>query len=114
VPVPPCSTASRVARVRVRQRWWSLCASIRNPQAGVEALPKLLVKASSASRPRERQNSRQTQVRLGPREVEALKVAYSEGMRIAELAKMFGIHRTTVTAVLRRSGVQSYGLEQLI
>jgi DNA-binding NarL/FixJ family response regulator len=79
------------------------CApSTRTLQQG---LLHLLVKATSAPRPRERPAPRQIQVRLGPREADELAAAYRVGKTIKELARRFAIHRTTVKATLERSGV---------
>jgi lambda repressor-like predicted transcriptional regulator len=77
-----------------------------NPEAGLETLPKLLVKATSSPRPHERPASRQTQVRLDSRQTDALATAYEEGKTIKELAAHFGIHRVTVKELLRRHGVE--------
>jgi hypothetical protein len=76
-----------------------------NPKAGLETLPKLLVRATSAHRPHERPKSRQAQVRLESQQVGALASAYSAGNATNELAARFGIHRATVTAIRHRLGV---------
>ena len=49
---------------------------------------------------------RQVHHRLGSAEVVDLIEAYSEGRSIEQLAQRFGIHRVTVTALLRRHGVE--------
>jgi DNA-binding transcriptional regulator LsrR (DeoR family) len=76
-----------------------------NPKAGLESLPKLLVKAASTPRPHERPTTWQTQVRLDPNQAKELAAAYSAGNAANELAARFGIHRATVTAILHRLGV---------
>lgn len=80
--------------------------SLLDPRAALETLPHLLVKATSAPRPRERPAPRQAQVRLEPDQINALAVAYREGKAIKDLARNFGVHRTTVTAILERRGVE--------
>jgi predicted DNA-binding protein (UPF0251 family) len=77
-----------------------------NPRAAFETLPHLLAKATSAPRPHERPAPRRAQVRLEPDQINALAVAYREGKAVKELARNFGVHRTTVTAILERSGVE--------
>jgi DNA-binding transcriptional regulator LsrR (DeoR family) len=77
-----------------------------NPKAGLETLPKLLVKATSSPRPHERTTFRQSQVRLEPLQVGALASAYAEGKGIKELAQRYGVHRVTVASLLRRLGVE--------
>ena len=80
-----------------------------NHRAELETLLVPLVKATSAPRPRERRPApRQTQVRLNPDHVKTLTAAYSEGKTIKELATRFAIHRTTVKAILERSGVRPH------
>jgi predicted DNA-binding protein (UPF0251 family) len=77
-----------------------------NPKAGLETVPKMLVEAKSSPRHRrEPPASRQSQIRLDPHEANALAAAYRDGMTIKELAQRYGVHRTTVTALLRRSDV---------
>jgi lambda repressor-like predicted transcriptional regulator len=76
-----------------------------NPKAGLETLPKLLVKAKSSLRPHERPVLWQTQVRLDRHQAQALAAAYRGGNATNELAARFGIHRATVTAILHRMGV---------
>jgi DNA-binding transcriptional regulator LsrR (DeoR family) len=77
-----------------------------NPPAGLETLPKLLVRATSTLRRRERATARQVQVRLDPHQANELATAYRAGKATKELAERFGIHRATVTAVLQRLGVE--------
>jgi hypothetical protein len=55
--------------------------------------------AEGPRRPRQRQR------RLGMAEVMELIKAYEQQESIKELAQRFGIHRTTVTSLLRRHGV---------
>jgi ribosomal protein S13 len=47
----------------------------------------------------------QTQRRLPASESEALCAAYRNGRTIRALSAQFGIHRTTVTAILERAGI---------
>jgi lambda repressor-like predicted transcriptional regulator len=54
----------------------------------------------------EQHKARQAQVRLDPHQANALAAAYRAGNATKELATRFGIHRTTVTAVLQRLGVE--------
>jgi hypothetical protein len=44
------------------------------------------------------------QRRLSPAEVEALIADYEGGGRVGELARIYGIHRTTVSAHMSRAG----------
>ena len=78
-----------------------------NPRAGLEGLPKLLARATSASRPRERPAARQAQVRLDAHQANKLAMAYGDGNAVKDLAELFGIHRTTVTAVLQPARASS-------
>ena len=64
-----------------------------NPEAGLKRLLKLLVKATSSPRTRERPTSRQAQVRLDHYQANALAAAYRDGKTINELAERYGIHR---------------------
>jgi hypothetical protein len=48
----------------------------------------------------------QTQIRLGPADIEQLIAAYAEGNSVLQLAVRFNIHRTTVLAHLERNGVR--------
>jgi transposase len=77
-----------------------------NPEAKFETLQSSLARATSTRRPDERPVPRQTQIRLSPHDVAALAAAYRDGKTIKELAQRFGIHRVTVTAHLRRHGVE--------
>ena len=76
-----------------------------NLKAGLEMLPKLLVRATSSHRRHECPASWQTQVRLDPHRAKELAAADSAGNATNELAARFGIHRATVTAILHRLGV---------
>jgi predicted DNA-binding protein (UPF0251 family) len=78
-----------------------------NPPARVKTLVQLLVKATSAQRPQEVPASRQTQVRLDQHRADAVAMAYKEGKTMRELANDFGIHRSTVTVILERNGVET-------
>jgi DNA-binding MarR family transcriptional regulator len=77
-----------------------------NPKAELETLPKLLVRATSTPRPHERSVSRQTQVRLDPHQATVIAAAYRDGQTMKELAQRYGVHRTTVSALLRRLNVE--------
>jgi DNA-directed RNA polymerase specialized sigma24 family protein len=77
-----------------------------NRKAGLETLPKLLVRATSARRPREWSAPRHTQVRLNPDQAKELAAAYRAGRTIRELAQRYGVHRTTVSTMLRRFDVE--------
>ena len=76
-----------------------------NPKAGLETFPKLLARATSTPRPRERPAARRSQVRLDPHQASILATAYRTGEGTKKLAARFGIHRATVTAILRRLDV---------
>ena len=47
---------------------------------------------------------RQAQRRLSPAELEALIAEYEAGGRVCELAKVYGVHRTTVAKHVARAG----------
>jgi hypothetical protein len=49
--------------------------------------------------------NRQTQIRLGPADIQRLIAAYADGSSVLQLAARFNIHRTTVLAHLERNGV---------
>ena len=78
-----------------------------NPPAGLERVQQLLARATSTPRPRDRPATRQAQVRLDAHQANELAVAYRAGKPTKELADRFGIHRTTVTAILQRLGVEA-------
>lgn len=94
-----------------------------NPTKTKQTLEKVLSRANSEQRaeledgPRPVLELRQVQKRLREPEVKDLVAAYREGARVKELATTFGVHRTTVTAVLRRCGVRlrpvGLGIDQL-
>jgi lambda repressor-like predicted transcriptional regulator len=69
-------------------------------------LQRLLLEAPSARRPRGRPVSRQKQIRLDFHQATALAAAYRDGKKINELAQQYGVHRTTVSALLRRFDVE--------
>jgi DNA-directed RNA polymerase specialized sigma24 family protein len=77
-----------------------------NPQGKPETLLQLRERATSSLRPRDRRISRQSQVRLDAQQARSLAIDYTEGKTITELARRFGIHRATVTALLHRQGVE--------
>jgi len=77
-----------------------------NPKAGLEGLPKLLVRATTTPRTRDQPTARQAQVRLDAHQANKLAMAYRAGQATTELAERVGIQRTTVTAVLQRLGVE--------
>lgn len=77
-----------------------------NPKERLETLLHLLVKATSDRRPHERQVSRQTQIRLSSHQATSLAAAYRDGQTMKELAQRYGVHRTTVSALLRRLNVE--------
>ncbi len=47
---------------------------------------------------------RQAQRRLSPTELETLIAEYEAGARVCELARVYGIHRTTVARHVARAG----------
>jgi lambda repressor-like predicted transcriptional regulator len=77
-----------------------------NRKAGLETLLNLLVKATSSRRAQRRPVSIQTQIRLNHHQADALAAAYTDGKSIKELAQRYGVHRTTVSALLRRFNVE--------
>jgi DNA-binding CsgD family transcriptional regulator len=77
-----------------------------NPKSGPDGLPELLDRATSTSRPYERPAARQAQVRLDARQADGLAAAYRDGHTMKELAQLYGVHRTTVSALLRRLNVE--------
>jgi lambda repressor-like predicted transcriptional regulator len=98
----PCYFDSALTRENIG---WSLCASTRTLKLGLRVL-KLLVRATSSPRTRERPTSRQAQVRLDHYQANALAAAYRDGKTINELADRYGIHRVTTASLLRRLGVE--------
>jgi hypothetical protein len=71
-----------------------------------ETLLQLRVKASSPRPAGGPKRHRQHQRRLRESEVEELIAAYEQLEPVKELAELFGIHRTTVTTILQRLGVE--------
>jgi hypothetical protein len=69
-------------------------------------LVELRVGAATRLRAADRAFARQSHHRLSQAEVAELIVAYREQASVKELAQRFGIHRVTVTALLRRRGVE--------
>jgi hypothetical protein len=78
-----------------------------NPQSGLKTLPKLLSRATSTPRPRERPATRQVQIRLDAHQASALVAEYRDGETMKKLAQRYGVHRTTVSALLQRLTVQT-------
>jgi hypothetical protein len=76
-----------------------------NQHSLAKRLLRLHATASSARRPRQQPTSRQRQVRLDPLRIKELTQSYLSGASHKALAERFGVHRTTVTAVLLREGV---------
>jgi hypothetical protein len=91
----------------VTNRRWELVRLYSNPGASFETLLHVRVRAKSSPRNQGRPVSRRTQIRLGSRQAKALAAAYRDGKTIKELSQRFGIHRTTVTTVLGRHGVET-------
>lgn len=69
-------------------------------------LVELRAQVAARVRPPERAVVRQAHRRLSQTEVANLISAYREQVPVKELAHRFGIHRVTVTALLRRHGVE--------
>ena len=69
---------------------------------------RLVLSATATPRPTEgtKRNRRQRQRRLNMTEVTELIKEYEQHASIKDLAKQFGIHRLTVTALVRRHGVE--------
>jgi DNA-directed RNA polymerase specialized sigma24 family protein len=77
-----------------------------NLSCGGEKLRRVR-RAATARMPREGpKRSKQHHRRLGPTEVTQLIKAYGEQASVKELAQSIGIHRVTVTALLRRHRVE--------
>lgn len=81
-----------------------LLGSYSNLSGWAERARRLLEDPIDSSKPKAR-FARQRQVRLNPIQVEELCEAYVAGSTVYELAGSFGVHRTTVLAVLKREGV---------
>jgi len=71
-----------------------------------ECLHRLRREALSPRPARGAKRPRQHQRRINKAEVRELIKEYEQGALIKELAQRFGIHRLTVTALLRRHGVK--------
>ena len=77
-----------------------------NPKVRLETLQRLIVATPSARRTYGLPIRRQRQIRLDAHQAHALAVAYRDGQTIKELALRYGVHRATVSALLRRCGVE--------
>jgi DNA-directed RNA polymerase specialized sigma24 family protein len=77
-----------------------------NPKAEPENLSKLVARATSTPRSRDQPAVRQAQVRLDAEQAKALAAAYRDGQTMKTLAERYGVHRTTVVAILQRHGVE--------
>jgi hypothetical protein len=77
-----------------------------NLAVGGLALVELRVQAATRHRPADRAVARQVHHRLSQAEVAEMISAYRQGEPVKELAQRFGIHRVTVTAILRRHDVE--------
>jgi lambda repressor-like predicted transcriptional regulator len=77
-----------------------------NRKAWLETLLQLLVKATSARRPSGRPVTIQAQIRLNPDQAMELAAAYRAGKTMKELAQRYGVHRATVSTMLRRFEVE--------
>lgn len=64
-----------------------------------------LLRLPRRERPTARPRSKQAQRRLAPDQVTELLAAYQGGSTVLELAASYGVHRTTVTGLLKRHGV---------
>lgn len=64
-----------------------------------------LLNLPKAARPEPRHPTKQAQKRLAPDEVAELLRAYQAGGRTKQLAIQFGVHRTTVTGLLKQHDV---------
>jgi DNA-binding transcriptional ArsR family regulator len=95
--------------------------ALSNPSPPFRRLAKILRRgklAESNEHPRREaatgvQELTQQQRRLSPVEASELVDAYRAGAAQRDLARRFGIHRTTVTAHLRRAGVSLRSTEKL-
>jgi DNA-binding CsgD family transcriptional regulator len=77
-----------------------------NPALSALALVELRVQSTARLRCADQPRARQAHHRLSAAEVAQLIAAYGEQVSIKELAERFGIHRVTVTALLRRHSVE--------
>jgi hypothetical protein len=78
-----------------------------NPAADADHL-RLVLSATATPRPPEgpKRHRRQRQHRLSMTEITKLIKKYEQQVPVKDLAKQFGIHRLTVTTLLRRHGVE--------
>ena len=76
-----------------------------NPEAEAVRL-RLVLRATATPKPPEGPKHHQRQRRLSMTEVTKLIKKYEQHESVNELAKQFGIHRLTVTALRRRHGVE--------
>ena len=77
-----------------------------NPAWEAGHLTRVRSAASSHGPTRPPKQPRQHQRRLSQTEVAELIKEYEQGASVNELAQRFGIHRVTVTALLRRRGME--------
>jgi AraC-like DNA-binding protein len=77
-----------------------------NPEAEADHLRRVQSAASSPRPAGVSRQPRQRQRRLSMTEVTKLIKEYEQHASVKELAQRFGIHRTTVTELLRRHGVE--------
>lgn len=73
--------------------------------ASKKLLTVRFVALSQRRSPEKGTSTRQVQRRLSEIDARELTVAYQQGAGVKELAKRFGIHRETVSQVLKRAGV---------
>ena len=77
-----------------------------NGDSASKCLADVRVVALSQQRSSGSARPRQTQTRLSPAEVKALVETYISGSLIKDVASQFGVHRATVTTILRREGIE--------
>jgi hypothetical protein len=88
------------------QAWWSLCASIRTLSGMVNGFARwhgMPRRAERLERKRLLGNGNSGSVK---QEATELIAAYKDHEPVHRLVQRFGIHRVTVTATLRRHGVE--------
>lgn len=93
-PNGPSRRASKVGREK----------AYSNPCDQAKRLRSLLELPRAAESRAPRRPAKQAQNRLGPEEVDRLVAAHKAGVGVMELAARFGIHRGTVSDILRREG----------
>jgi lambda repressor-like predicted transcriptional regulator len=81
-----------------------LVGAYSNPCDLVKHLQSLLELPRAARSRAPRRAAKQVQKRLAPDEVARLVEAHQAGAGVKELAREFGIHRETVSNILRREG----------